>query len=113
MSKPTIHHKLSDDYTHLPGGRLVSQGDYSGEHWYNNYLLPLFEQAINGYKTLVLDFDDIAGTSTGFLDEAFGRLVDNYGSLVPLNIEIVCSDDPYLKDEVMDIIEDHLVFRGE
>ena len=70
--------KLSTDFSTTPGGRLVAEGDYSGELFRDDILIGRYEEAEKKNAILEIDFDGCYGIGTSFLEEAFGGLVRKY-----------------------------------
>ena len=59
--------KLSTDFSATPGGRLITEGDFSGELFRDNLLLEKYEEAERNNTLLEVDFDDCYGVGTSFL----------------------------------------------
>lgn len=66
---------VAQDFTATPGGRYRTDGEFSGEQFREEVLVPRFNQAVEGSSELVVDLDGVAGYATSFLEEAFGGLV--------------------------------------
>lgn len=64
---------IATDFSPFPAGRYSRDGDYSGEVFRNNFLLP----ALTKYERVVVDLDGTDGMGSSFLEEAFGGLVRN------------------------------------
>ena len=54
-----------------PGGRARKDGEFSGEKFREEILIPLLEK----HKYIELDISDAYGLGSSFLEEAFGGLV--------------------------------------
>lgn len=93
---------IAKDYTRCPGARYEREGDYSGERFRNEFLVPKLEEALAAGVKLEVILDGSAGYSTSFIEESFGGLIrTNHYSLqtVKDNIIIVSEEDPsYLED---------------
>lgn len=63
--------KISTDYSETPLGRYVTDGDFSGERFREEFLRP----ALQEQNAVEVDIDDVEGYGSSFLDEAFGGLV--------------------------------------
>jgi hypothetical protein len=61
---------IAQDFSVYPGGRLRADGDFSGEAFREDWLLPNF-----GQEPLEVDLDGTRGFDSSFLEEAFGGLV--------------------------------------
>ncbi|MBD5647992.1 MAG: STAS-like domain-containing protein [Desulfovibrio sp.] len=62
---------IAQDFSVYPGGRIPADGPFSGEEFRNDYLLPIF----NSNEHVTIDFDNVRGYGSSFLEEAFGGLV--------------------------------------
>lgn len=63
------------DYEPSPGGRFVTDGDYSGEWFRETVLVPALRSALAESQPLVVIIDDTSGYGSSFLEEAFGGLI--------------------------------------
>ena len=66
---------IAREFSETPGGRTIQEGDFSGELFREELLLPLYEAAIQKKEKLEIYFDGAYGYPPSFLDEAFGGLV--------------------------------------
>lgn len=90
------------DFTKTPGARNRADGPFSGEQFREELLEPAFTLASERNEKLVVDLDGTQGYATSFLEEAFGGLARKYGSKkVEDLIEVRCTDEPDLVEEVM------------
>lgn len=102
-----IEISIADDFSKTPGPRNISEGDFSGELFYNEKLSIEFERALKEDKKLRVDLDRTAGYGTSFLEESFGGLARKHGSKKVLdNLEIISIEEPYLKDDIRNYIND-------
>ncbi len=62
---------IAKEFSIYPGGRVPSDGLFSGEDFRENFLLPIFQ----GTEKVIIDFDGTRGYGSSFLEEAFGGLV--------------------------------------
>lgn len=62
---------IGKDYCMTPAGRHRLDGEYSGQRFLEEYLLPLLRE--NQHLTIVLD--SARGYGSSFLEEAFGGLI--------------------------------------
>lgn len=86
-----IIYNVAKSFSRFPGGRRRANGDFSGEEFREDVVLPLLKK----YSRVTFDLSGSAGYSSGFLDEAFGEL----GLLMPYEevrkrVELVADDDP-------------------
>lgn len=99
--------KISTDYTKKPGGRFVSDGEFSGEDFRTKILLPKYYEALKSNDKLFVDLDDCLGMPTSFLEEAFGGLVRIEKNRKLLDILEIKSDDrPNLVEKIQGYIKD-------
>lgn len=63
---------IAKDFSDAPGGRNISDGDYSGEQFREELLKPAFEK---NDKIITIELDGTFGYPPSFLEEAFGGLV--------------------------------------
>ncbi|MBA0419822.1 MULTISPECIES: STAS-like domain-containing protein [Stenotrophomonas] len=62
---------ISRDFSKVPAGRFLSDGDYSGEIFRERILVP----ALREYEKVQIILDNTVGYGSSFLEEAFGGLV--------------------------------------
>lgn len=63
------------DFTRTPGPRYISEGDFSGELFRKEVLLPKIREAMEQKTQITVDLDGASGYGTSFLEEAFGGLI--------------------------------------
>lgn len=63
--------KIASDFSPYPGGRYRTDGDWTGEAFREEKLLP----ALQADETVVVDLDGVRGLPPSFLEEAFGGLL--------------------------------------
>lgn len=63
------------DFAPSPGGRFVSDGEYSGEWFREEILAPALRKASTESEALVVILDGTSGYGSSFLEEAFGGLI--------------------------------------
>jgi len=68
---PTKTINISKEFSKFPGGRVLSDGPYSGEGFRDEILIPALEQ--NDSVTLIID--GVMGYGSSFLEECFGGLI--------------------------------------
>lgn len=96
--------KISD-YSTTPGARYRDDGNFSGEEFYEEHLKKAFESSIERNEKLVVDLDGTEGYATSFLDEAFGRLAEDFSAENVLKrIEIISNEEPDWIEEVKNYI---------
>lgn len=99
---------IAKDYSRCPGARYESEGDYSGERFRKELLLPRLKEAIKAGVKLEVVLDGSAGYSTSFIEESFGGLIRSDGLTlqeVKDNIIIISEEDPSYIDDINDYWE--------
>lgn len=98
---------IAKDFSDTPGGRKISEGEFSGELFRQQLLLPKYEEAVNKNDKLEIDFDGAFGYPPSFLDEAFGGLVKilNKKNILE-NIVIISNDDLTIERRIKKYIAD-------
>ena len=95
MSEPLILRVT--EFTGTPGPRKRIQGDFSGQQFLEEYLLPRFDEAVRLGVKLIVHLDGTEGYATSFLEEAFGGLARKRRGSRPLEIlDIRSVEEPYL-----------------
>lgn len=69
MTDCTIN--VAEDYCSTPLGRYKKHGEYSGQRFRDELLIPALQECDH----LIVDFDGVAGLPSSFLEEAFGGLI--------------------------------------
>ncbi len=89
------------DFSDTPGPRHISEGEFSGEKFRKEVLLPAFRKVEAEDGELHVDLDGTEGYATSFLEEAFGGLAREVGSAELLaRLTIKSDDEPYLREQV-------------
>lgn len=94
---------IAKEYSRCPGARYESEGDYSGERFREDFLLPKLKEAMAAGVKLEVVLDGSAGYSTSFIEESFGGLIrTNHLTLqeVKDNIIIISEEDPSYVDDI-------------
>ena len=96
-----IEINIALDFSETPGARYKTDGDFSGQDFFENILEPKFLSIKENGKKIIVNLDNTAGYATSFLDEAFGGLARKYGKDIVLNkIEFISIEEPYLIEEI-------------
>jgi len=104
-SKHTV--KVSTDFSPTPGARVYADGNDSGQEFYDNCLRSAFQQALDDDEILFIDLDGTEGYATSFLDEAFVRLVRDFGKKTVLShIQIISNEEPDWIEEINSYINE-------
>lgn len=100
---------IPKDFTKSPGGRLISEGEYSGEEFRESILYPKYQEALQKNETLIVELDGGFGYGPSFLEEAFGGLARKTKDERLLTmITIVSDEEPKLIDDIERYIKDSL-----
>ena len=100
---------ICKDYTDTPGGRYISQREFSGEDFRNKLLKPKYLEAVEKNEKLKIDLDGGYGYGSSFLEEAFGGLIrdldEDYKQALEI-IQIKSNDEPSLIEDITKYIKD-------
>lgn len=97
----TIRINISEEFSQTPGARHITDGDFSGEEFFNTILEPAYLKLAEG-EILEINLDGTDGFATSFLDEAFGGLARKYGKHQILkSIRFISDEEPYLIEELI------------
>lgn len=98
--------KISKEFSETLGGRFRTDGENSGEEFYESLLRPLFLKAVYANDTLNINLDGTYGYPSSFRDQSFGELSRVYGKDKVLNtLRFISDDQPGLIDIIKDNIE--------
>ena len=98
---------IAEDFSTTPGARYTTDGQFSGQEFYNTHLKPSFEEALDDNDILTINFNNVEGYATSFLEEAFGGLAREFGiNAVLAHLKFISNDDPYLENEVKGYIRE-------
>ena len=107
---------ISKEYTKMPGGRTILEGEYSGEEFREKLLKPAYLETCRIGDNLTVVLDGGYGYATSFLEEAFGglvRCIDDKKLLKGIErIKIVSEEEPAWVDKVSLYISDALKEKG-
>ena len=75
MSTKVIH--VANDFYPRPSGRYKRDGDYTGQVFREELLMPNLDKIkfYGGHDVLIVDFSNVTMAGSSFLEEAFGGLV--------------------------------------
>lgn len=91
---------ISENFSKTPGARHRSDGDFSGQEFFEDILEKAFTKLTDD-ETLLVDLDGTDGYATSFLDEAFGALARKYTKEIVLSkITFKSEEEPYLIEEI-------------
>ena len=107
---------IAKDFSRIPGARFPKEGDFSGQEFRTQILLPNLQKAINDKDKLQIILDGTAGLGTSFLEEAFGGLIRNddieYGVLMN-TLEIVSKEDEDYIEEIFQYLKEAYEQKNE
>lgn len=91
------------EFTTTPGPRHPHEGQFSGEQFRENYLVPGFNEARSRGVSLLVDMGGTEGYASSFLEEAFGGLARRYSAAEVLAVLHVKSEArPWYIEEVLE-----------
>lgn len=96
------------DWTSTPGPRFGRLGDFSGEEYRKEIVLPKFRQCLENNEQLEIDLEGPRGYGPSFLDEAFAGLITYEGyTLDEVNRTLVLSSPtrPWFLKDAKQLIE--------
>lgn len=96
MANKTI--VLIEDFTDAPGGRFREDGDFSGEQFRDDELLPALKEG-----TVTVDLNGALGLPASFLDESFGAVARKHSKLVE-RLTIVLDDNEIAQKHLSEMI---------
>lgn len=65
---------IANDFSDHPTARYRKDGDFSGQAFLEDILLPKFETAVKGQYLLLVDLDNVYGYPSSFVSGSFGKL---------------------------------------
>ena len=99
--------KISRDFSMTPGARYREEGEYSGQEFRDEILIPQYKAAVESGQKLIIDLDGCYGYATSFLEEAFGglvRMLKIKGTLH--NIELRSREDETLVELIVQYVRE-------
>lgn len=96
---------VATQFSVTPGGRYISEGEFSGELFRQELLKPAFLQCKEKGDKLIVDLDGGYGYGTSFLDEAFGGLARELKDNSILDIHIISEEEPELIERIKEYIQ--------
>lgn len=95
---------LAYDFTNAPGGRYRWQGEFSGEEFREDVLVPALAES----RQVVIDLNGALGLPSSFLDEAFGELLRQHPEYIS-RIQVAVKDNLAAKELLDEIFQRNLV----
>lgn len=98
---------IAKDFSKTPGSRFREEGDFSAQEFFEDILEKKFSEALTVGKKLIVNLDGTVGYGTSFLEHVFGGLARKYTpEKVKEVLEIISTEEEYLKKDVEGYIED-------
>ncbi len=98
---------IATDFSDSPGARYKKDGDFSGEQFLEELLLPKFEEAVKKNHILLIDLDQVFGYPSSFVSGSFGKLSVEKGSkLVLKHIKFKSEENPLRLENIIKEITD-------
>jgi len=93
---------IAKDFAPTPGARYRRDGEFSGEQFLEELLLPKFEKAVEGNYILKIDLDKVWGYPSSFVSGSFGKLSLAKGSdLVLKHISFKSDENPIRLEKII------------
>ncbi len=70
----TQRYRVAERFTEDLGHRFYDDGDFSGQQFREEVLIPEVRHAIERNQPIIFDFDGVYGMPPSFVEEAFGGL---------------------------------------
>lgn len=102
MNMTTI--AIAREFSEYPAGRYRQDGDFSGEVFREDLLVP----RLNQYDVVEVDLDGSMGYGSSFLEEAFGglvRLKKFSKEALHRKLKFSYREDPFVIDEIWQYID--------
>ena len=97
---------IATDFSNSPGARYYEDGDWSGQKFLDELLLPKFNKAVAGGHILRIGLDKVYGYPSSFVSGSFGKLSMEKGKdLVLKHIKLESDDNPLNIEKIMREIE--------
>lgn len=84
---------IAKDFTTAPGARIVTDGPFSGQEFYEKKLKDAFIKSQSEEVKLKVILDGVEGYMSSFLNEAFSLLGTEFGADNVWNNIIIVSDE--------------------
>ena len=98
---------IATDFSDHPGSRYRKDGEYSGEQFLEEILLPKFEKSVKEDYILFIDLDKVFGYPSSFVSGSFGKLsMDKTAELVLKHIQFKSDENPIRLEKIIREIKD-------
>ena len=92
---------VANDFSILPGGRKISDGSHTGEHFYHILVENL--NSLSEDEVLEINFDGGLSAGSSFLDQSFAGLIRNHiltKSQFKKRIHLTATEHPEIIEKV-------------
>ena len=97
---------IANDFTDHPGARYRSDGDFSGQEFLEDILIPKFNKAVNEEYIILIDLDKVFGYPSSFVSGSFGKLSLEKGSdLLLKHINFKSDENPLRLEKIINEIK--------
>lgn len=100
-----IYINVAKDFYPRPAGRFRKDGNYSGQAFREDILVPNLQKLSNGEK-ITLDFSGVSMAGSSFLEESFGGLIrlEGFNKNSILSQLDLISPRAVIKEKIIDYI---------
>lgn len=98
---------IATDFCRAPAGRYRKNGDFTGEVFRDDILVPALLNP--DFAKVYINLDGLDGVGSSFWDEAFGEMIRKglvSTEVIKNKMELVCTDDVYLIPTIKSIIDE-------
>jgi hypothetical protein len=108
MKNNQIVISVAKDFSEYPGARYRTDGDHSGEEFYEEILKPLLTKIWDNEKVILIDFDGTFGYASSFISEIFIRVVEDFKDKkkIKKKLKFKSEDEPLLLGSIEEIIDE-------
>ena len=98
---------IAKDFSNTPGARYKTDGEWSGEKFLEELLMPKFVKAVNDASILLVDLDGVYGYPSSFVSGSFGKLsLEKGADLVLRHIQFKSDENPVRLENILKEIRD-------
>lgn len=93
---------IGKDFTDHPGARYKTDGEWSGERFLEELLLPKFKKALKGNYLLLINLDNLTGCPSSFVSGSFGKLsLDKSANVVEKHLRFKSEYNPVRLEKIL------------
>ncbi len=97
---------IATEFGDTAGARDYEDGDFSGQEFYDKFLLPRFKKALKEEYILAINLEDFWGWPSSFVSGSFGVLSKKFGSETVLkHLKIISESNPMKEEKAIYIIK--------